>query len=73
MSQGRERYVGQVRFHGGGGWVDVSQGCTLSEAAAGAARAFRNEVNGDGHRPEQVRVVQARSALPVTDIASGWA
>jgi hypothetical protein len=51
-------YIGQIRYGIVDGWVDVSEGWTLREAASGAAAAYRDTTDVSGRHPHAVRVVR---------------
>ena len=55
-------YVGQVRYEFVDGWVQVSGGATLAEAASGAATAYQKATDASGQLPIAVRVMRVDAA-----------
>jgi hypothetical protein len=51
-------YVGQVRFGIRDSWVDVSDGPTFKQAAAGATAAYGETRDAGGRLPLAVRVIR---------------
>jgi hypothetical protein len=54
-------YVGQVRYEFVDGWVQVSGGATLAEAASGAADAYHKATDASGQFPIAVRVMRVEA------------